>query len=90
MTPDIINAIFEFTGGIFLCLNIHRMYKDKQLKGAHWAPVCFFTGWGLWNLIFYPYLHLWWSFVGGLWLCTINCIWLGMTFYYKLRESHVN
>jgi len=33
-THDLINAVFEGCGAIFLCLNVRRLLKDKSVKGV--------------------------------------------------------
>lgn len=82
MSPDIINACFEFFGAWMICINIHRLWNDKQVRGAHWGPLVFFTSWGIWNLYFYPHLDQWWSFAGGVTLAIVNAIYLAMILYY--------
>lgn len=79
---DLVNGLFELFGGILLCLNIRRLYKDKKVTGVSWIPVAFFTSWGLWNLYFYPALNCWASFVGGIVVVTANAAWLGMAWWY--------
>ena len=81
--PDLINGIFEVSGGFFLLTNIVKLMKDKKLRGVHWTPTLFFTCWGIWNLYYYPHLEQWLSFCGGLFIVTINSIWLGLLAYYS-------
>lgn len=83
MSPDIINAIFEFGGGCLIWLSVRQLWKDKELKGVHWAPIIFFWAWGVWNLFYYPSLDQWWSFTGGLWIVVANGVWMGQILYYK-------
>jgi len=78
MTPDLINGLFEFGGGILLWLNVRRLYKDRTLMGVTPWPVVFFTLWGYWNLWFYPALNCWWSWAGGLFVVAANTAWLVM------------
>jgi len=86
LTPDVFNGLFEFIGGCFLCLNIKNLYKDKVLRGVSWLPTVFMSSWGAWNLYYYPSLNQWWSFYGGLWIVTVNTVWLGMILYYYLKK----
>ena len=88
MTPDIINGIFEFLGGIFLMENVNCIIKDKALKGVSWKPTVFFTLWGIWNLYYYPHLDQWFSFAGGLFIVIINTMWLGLIFYYRVTHEN--
>jgi len=80
--PDIINGSFELCAGLFLCLNIRRLFKDKQVRGVHWVSVGFFALWGYWNLYYYPFLGQWISFLGGIMVVTANTAWLIQIIYY--------
>ena len=55
--------------------------RDKQSRGVDPFATAFFTGWGFWNLYYYPHLAQWASFTGGLLIVTGNAIWL----YYMWR-----
>jgi len=83
MNPDQINGLFEFVGGILLCINCYNLYRYREIKGVSWFPVVFFTAWGYWNLYFYPSMNAWWSFYGGIFIVTVNTIWLIMLFMLK-------
>lgn len=85
--PDLINASFELCGGAVIFLNIFQLYKDKELKGFHWGVLLFFTSWGYWNLYYYPHLHQWLSFIGGLSVVSSNTIYLSMVIYYMLKSD---
>lgn len=82
MTPDQINAFFEFVGAMFICLSIRRLYIDKKVRGVSVIPITFFAFWGWWNLYFYPVNELWWSFTAGLFMVAANTVWLGQMGYY--------
>lgn len=88
MTPDIINAIFEMFGGIFIGFSVHRLWIDKVVRGVSWINVAFFASWGFWNLYFYPSLDQLWSFYGGIGVVTMNTIWLVQMIYYIRRPGH--
>lgn len=83
MTPDSINALFELTGALLICLNIRQLLRDRCVAGVHWAPTAFFTTWGLWNCYFYPSLDQWMSFCGGLAIVVTNAVWLGLVWRYR-------
>ena len=85
MSPDHINAAFEFGGSIILWLNVIRLAHDKQVRGVHWAPVLFFFAWGLWNLYFYPAVDAMWSFYAGVGVAVVNGVWLSQMLYYKRK-----
>jgi len=83
---DLINGVFELIGGMLLFLNCWKIHKDKQLKGVSWIPTIFFTSWSVWNMTYYPFLHQWYSFLGGCVIFIANVSWLGWTFYYLQKE----
>lgn len=86
MTPDFFNAVFEWSAGFFIWLSVYKMYKDKMVRGVHWAPIGFFALWGYWNLYYYPSLDQWLSFVGGINVVVANTVWFGQMVYYIMRE----
>lgn len=80
--PDFLNGLFEAVGGAIIFLNCWKLYKDKVVKGVVWQLTIFFTAWGLWNLYYYPYLHQWASFIGGLLMVIANTLWIGQVVWY--------
>lgn len=84
--PDIVNGLFEIGGGIFNCMNIYRLLKDKQLKGVSMVPTTVYSLWGLWNLYYYPHLGQWFSFIGGCGIVWSNLIWI----YLALKYTYFN
>lgn len=87
--PDLINGLFETGGGISSIFNCLALYKDKAVKGIYIPTVIFFTSWSFWNLYFYPHLHQWASFVGGLTIVVTNSTWVIMALYYTYNK-HVS
>lgn len=85
--PDLINGAFESSGAFFISTSIVRLHKEKLVRGLHWLQVTFFMSWGYWNLFYYPHLHQWLSFTGGLAIVIANTIWLGQVIYY-IRTEH--
>ena len=88
MTPDHINGAFELLGGFFALISVRSVLIDRQVKGVSWLHVGFFSAWGLWNVFFYPYYGLWWSFVGGVWLVSVNTFYVALLIYYG-DKKHV-
>lgn len=80
---DIGNGLFELFGGICLWGNVARIRRDKQVKGIDWRVTLFFSSWGFWNLWYYPNLHQWASFTGGLVIVWANATWLFFAFKYR-------
>lgn len=84
--PDLINGIFEWCGGLFIWLSVIKLRNEKVVRGVSWMHVAFFSGWGFWNLFYYPHLGQWLSFWGGCFLVGVNAVWLAQIAYY----NHVN
>lgn len=87
MTPDMINGLFEFIGGLLLLFSVCKLHKDRIIRGVSWLPVSFFAAWGIWNLYFYPSLGQWYSFWGGVFLVTINTFYVIQMFYFIELEK---
>lgn len=84
---DVINGLFELIGAFFTWRNYFQLRKDKELKGIYWPLIAFMTLWGFWNLIYYPSLDQWCSFVGGLALVTGNLLWILLVLEIKVLGS---
>ena len=82
MTPDMINALFEFGAAIVLLLNSRAIIRDKGYAGVSVFPVAFFAAWGTWNLYFYPFLGQTWSFVAGVLVLLANLTWIGLMLWF--------
>jgi uncharacterized membrane protein YfcA len=63
--PDIINGLFEMSGGFFLLLSVRQIMRDKIVRGISWLHVGFFSVWGIWNIYYYYNLAQWFSWVCG-------------------------
>ncbi len=84
---DLINGTFEIGGAFVNLINIRQIFKDKEVKGVHWAPFVFFTTWGIWNLLYYPSLAQWFSFFGGVILVIVNIIYIiGLMKYWRINR----
>lgn len=85
--PDIINGIlFELGGAASIWLHVWQILKDKRSAGVSKLAVLFFNGWGIWNLYYYPHLHQWWSFAGGLFIVVGNSGWLSLMWKYRRNK----
>ena len=76
MTPDVINGLFEFVGGLCSWANVYKYMQDRKVAGVYWPSTVFYISWGLWNLYFYPALNQPWSFWGGVFLTLGSIAWL--------------
>lgn len=74
--PDLINGSFELVGAVFTWRNFVQLRRDRALVGVYWPTTAFFTAWGAWNLIYYPALSQWFSFMGGVLLVAGNAAWV--------------
>ena len=88
MTPDQINGCFELVAGVFLLLNVRKLYCDKKVRGACIPPVFFMAIWGVYGLYFYPHIGAWWSFLGCIPIACVNIVYTSQMFYYKRKESN--
>jgi hypothetical protein len=84
---DMVNGGFELFSGLMTILSVVKLYKDKSVRGVHLGPQFFFVSWGFYNLVFYPWHGLMFSFVGGIVMVGVNATWLGMAIYYKHQEK---
>ncbi len=86
MIADFINSGFNIAAGAFVMLNVRRVWRDREVRGASpWTPA-FFAAWGLWNLWFYPSVSCWASFVGGLGVLFANVIYLFLMVRFSSKE----
>lgn len=83
LTPDLINGCFELFGGGINWLNVRQLKKDQKIRGVSKIPTVVFSAWGLWNLFYYPHLHQWLSFVGGLGIVCVNIAWVCYAWKYR-------
>lgn len=87
MNPDHLNAIFESGGALMQLVNVRQLYRDKTVRGVHWVPLLFWTAWGCWNVLYYPAIGQWWSFIGGLGCVVVNAVNLFLMALYWPRAS---
>lgn len=80
---DAINAAFGIAASAFLWLNAWSLYRARAVAGVHWLYVAFFTLFGLWNLLLYSKLELWYSLIAGVSGVSANAIWLILAFTYR-------
>lgn len=84
MTPaDFINGAFEASAGLFVLNHCRAVLRDRAVKGVSLISTAFFTGWGFWNLYFYPSLDQWASFAGGFFIVIANALWLALMMKYR-------
>lgn len=84
--PDLINGSFELVGGCMGWLNVRALARDKTVRGVRILPSVLFASWGFWNLYYYPSLHQWASFTGGLAIGLANTVWVYLAIKYSTRR----
>ena len=85
---DLINGLFEMLGCFFIMLHIHRLLKDKKVRGISVVAFTYFTLWGFWNIYYYPHLDQWLSFVGGTSIAIVNAVYVLLILYYIRKEKN--
>ena len=76
MTRDLINGLLETGGALITLLSVRQIIRDRVMMGFHWGPTIFFTGWGIWNLYFYPSIGMPLSTAGAALLVLVNMAYL--------------
>ncbi len=79
---DPVNGAFEMTGGLMQLSNCYKLWRDKRIAGVYWPATAVFALWGLWNLLYYPSLGQWFSFIGGVTIVVANFLWVCMAIGY--------
>lgn len=86
LTPDQINALFEFCGAVFILNHCRVLFKAKQVAGVSLLSTAFFFLWGVWNVFYYPHLDQWYSFYAGLCITAANTLWIVMLVHYSRKK----
>ena len=87
---DLANGLLETIGGIMYMINIKVILKHKEVKGISLIPNIFYFLWAIFNLYFYSYNSLMFSFYGGIVLVIFSGIWLGLAVYYNyIRNTNL-
>ena len=85
LKPDIINGSFEFIAGFLLWNNVRVLHKDRQVRGVSILTTAFFSLWGFWNLIYYPFLGQWFSAIAGINVVAANSTWVILMIRFKRK-----
>jgi hypothetical protein len=75
---DLINGLLELGGALITLLSVRQILRDRVMMGFHWGPTIFFTGWGVWNLYFYPSIGMPISTAGAAALVLVNAVYLSL------------
>lgn len=90
VSPDQINAAFEFAGALLTFRSAWLVARDGGYAGVSPGVIAFFFSWGLWNLYFYPSVNSLWSFHAGLVLVAANLSWIMMMLWFGKVERAKN
>ena len=82
---DTINALFEIVGAVMVARNCLTLYRHKAVRGISILSTAFFTGWGLWNIYYYPSLGQLLSSLAAVALTFFNLIWEFQMIYYRSK-----
>lgn len=89
MTPDLINAFFEFGASAFICMHIRATWRARSAAGVSLVATVFFFAWGAWNLFYYPHLDQDASFWAGILVMLANSAWVASIIYWRTgRHQH--
>lgn len=67
--------------------SVYILFRDKQVKGLNIWETCLFACWGFWNLWYYPHLHQWASFLGGMFIVSANTTWFILALKYRHKNK---
>lgn len=88
MWQDVVNGLFETLGGFFIMFSCVKLLRQKKVRGVSLVHVTYSTGWGFWNLYYYPFLNQRLSTIGGSIVAIVNILWLVMLIFYIRKEKH--
>jgi hypothetical protein len=86
MSPDILNAGFEFFGAVAVAASVRKAWRARSVVGVDWKTPAFFWSWGVFNLFYYPHLDQWASTVAGACVLLANTAWLGVVITYGRKH----
>lgn len=84
---DLLNAIMEFIGGLFILNHARVLYKDKMVNGVSIISLIFFTSWAFWNCYYYPSLNQLYSTIGAGFMGLSNLLYVGLVIYYRKKRD---
>lgn len=85
---DRISLVFHVLGCLVLLRSIVLLSRQQSVRGVSLWQAAFFASWSCWNLFFYDALGLFWSWYGAVVMAMINCTWVLMLCYFKVREVY--
>lgn len=87
MTLDQFNSIFPFVASAAVVMNIHRLYRDKIVKGIHpFSPLIGYAGQISGTYLLYS-LGQYYSMMAGIWYTSLSVTWYCMMIYYNFIKK---
>lgn len=75
--------MFPFIASTAVMMNIHRLYKDKTVKGIHpFSPLINYAGQISGTVLLY-HLGQYYSAIAGAWYTMLSFTWYSMMIYYN-------
>ena len=87
MTLDQFNSLFPFVASAAVLMNIHRLYRDKIVKGIHpFSPLIGYAGQISGTTLLYS-LGQYYSAAAGAWYTLLSLTWYSMMLYYNFYKK---
>ena len=84
---DMIHALFGLVCAFFTLLNVHRLYKDKKVRGVSMLFMVYLCSFNVWNIFYLFYLGQTLAWISGVLVLAANIIWFSQMIYY-IRKEH--
>lgn len=82
MSWDACNAVLEVAWTVVLCLSIHRILVDREVKGISAWHIALTAFTAVWFIAFYVHLGQWWSVLSSLVYCVAVSTWVATIVWY--------
>lgn len=82
LTPDRINACFQFASIFFISLNIKAVLRDRSVCGLNWKTTVFNTVWSGWSTTYYFLTGATWSAAISSASCVLSITYTLMVLYF--------
>ena len=87
MTLDQFNSLFPFVASAAIIMNIHRLYRDKVVKGIHpFSPLVGYAG-QISGTALLVSLGQYYSAIASAWFTLLSLVWYSMMLYYNVFKK---
>lgn len=87
LLSDMMMGLIQVTSAGFLGVSVLQLFRKKYVSGVSAVTVSFWVAWGLWDLYYFPSLHQWWAFGGGVVVTMMNALYVSLILLYNYREK---